>query len=370
MRLRPIKIDWYIIAEIIGPFFGGFLFFSFVFLMFQLLRLAESFIVHGVSGVLLLKMAAMMVLSFTPMALPVAFLVGVMIAFGRLSSESELVAFKASGLGIRRLTAPVMGMAIVISLLSLGLNMTWGPWGDRVFRDLLLRVGNAKVVSSLKEGTFTTGFFDLLIFAEKVDRQTNQLRHVFIFDEREPKNPLTVVADRGEILNVKTESQLGTAAMLKLYSGSIHTNYAETGTYQKISFGTYRLFLKIDEETLGGGSLRPRMFSIETLLAQINGAPSSYTISDLKTEFWRRITMSFCPVIFAFLGIGFGSFRTRSIRAGASMVTLGVILIYWVSLTWASQLGIRNQLPPVIAMQIPNIIVSIMAFYAYRLARW
>ena len=95
--LKPKKIDLYVVTEVIGPFFGWLVFFIFIFLMFQALRLAEFFIVHGVSAWTLGKMTMLLSLSFLPVALPVSFLIAVLTAFGRLSSDSELVAMKANG---------------------------------------------------------------------------------------------------------------------------------------------------------------------------------------------------------------------------------------------------------------------------------
>lgn len=151
-RLAPKRIDYYVLAEILGPFFGGILFFSFIFLMFQALRLAEFFIIHGVPLTVLGKMIALMMLSFLPISLPIAFLIGVLVGFGRLSADSELVAMKASGMSIYRLTAPVLGVSVIVVLLSLGLNLQWVPMGDREFKSTLIKVSNTKIVSSIKIG--------------------------------------------------------------------------------------------------------------------------------------------------------------------------------------------------------------------------
>ena len=237
---RPSIVDLYVISEVVGPFLGGVFFFTFVFLMFQALRLAEFFIIHGVSAFILLKMTSLLVLSFMPTALPTAFLVGILIAFGRLSADSELVAMKANGISIYRLALPVSVLALFVVVLSLLLNIQWVPWGERTFKSTLIKVSNTKVAGSIKEGTFTSDFFDLLIFTDKVDNTTNKLHRVFIFDEREPKNPLAVIAKEGEIVSVKAESDIASSAMLKLYNGNIHRNDVGANTYQKIDFGEYR----------------------------------------------------------------------------------------------------------------------------------
>lgn len=367
-KLQIKKIDLYLLSEVMGPFLGGVAFFCFVFLMFQVLRLAEFFIIHGVSGLVLMEMAGLLVLSFMPISLPIAFLIGVLIAFGRLSSDSELVAMKANGMSLHRLAAPVCVLALGVVGLSWGLNMEWVPWGDREFKSTLIKVSNTKVATSIKEGTFTTGFFDLLIYADRLDTKTSRLQHVFMFDEREPKNPMAVVAGEGEILTVKNESKLGSAAMLKLYNGNIHANQNESDQYQKIDFKEYKLYLKIDEGA-DTATIKPRMIPYHELKQQVEVSTGQAKL-ELSTEVWRRYAVATSPLIFVFLGIGFGTFRTRAVRAGAALIALVVILIYWSVQAGTTILAHKGMVPPSVAMFIPNLVMAIAAWLGYRTAIW
>ncbi|MDR3606072.1 MAG: LPS export ABC transporter permease LptF [Oligoflexia bacterium] len=370
IRVKPSRLDLYILSEVMGPFLGGIAFFVFIFLMFQALRLAEFFILHGASGAQLGKLIALLVLTFMPLALPVAFLIAVLVGFGRLSADSELVAMKSNGFSLLRLAAPVIGLSLCVVTLSLFLNLEWVPWAERNFKNTLIKIGNTKVVSSIKEGTFTSGFFDLLIFAEKVDMQTNRLKRVFIYDDRNPKDPNTVVAQNGEIVNVKTDTELGAAAVLKLYNGSIHRNDSAQGSYQKIDFGEYNLFLQINEGELTS-VLKPQMIPYRELVQRISQlSPRDYIGRELRGELWRRVAIAIAPLLFVFLGMGFGTVRTRAVRAGAALVAFVVLLGYYVLQT-AATIGVqRDLLPPWLAMELPNIAVFVLASISFRRAMW
>ncbi|MGK5089232.1 LptF/LptG family permease [Bdellovibrionota bacterium FG-2] len=366
----PIKIDWYVLGEVFSPFVGGVVFFIFIFLMFQMLRLAELFIKHGIPGMTLLKMTALLALSFMPTALPVAFLIAILVAFGRLSSDSELVALKASGMSVLRLSAPITLLSLLLVVLSVFLNNEWVPWGERTFKNTLIKVSNTKAVANIREGTFNAGFFDLLIFADKVDPATNRMSKVFIFDEREAKNPVTVVANAGEIVPVKMESELGAAAVLRLYNGGIHRNDIGTEIYQKINFGEYRLYLKVDEGT-GDSTIKPRMILQKELSRLVSVSDeTTYFGREYRGEYWRRISVAITPIIFVFLGIGFGTTRTRSVRAGAALVAFSILLVYWGIQTSATIAVQNGTLPAAFAMQIPNIILVILAIFGFKKASW
>ena len=370
IRLLPRRIDFYILNEVLGPFLGGILFFCFVFLMFQALRLADFFIIHGVSAPILAEMTALLLLSFMPTAVPIAFLIGTLVGFGRLSADSEIVAMKANGISIWRLAAPVSVLAVLVMFVSLGLNMQWVPQGDRLFKSTLIRVSNTKVVTSIKEGTFTSGFFDLLIFADKVDAENNKLYRVFIYDEREPKNPMTVIAQEGELVPVKSSTQIGTSLQLQLFRGSIHSNDAETATYQKIDFEKYGLFLKIDEGA-DNATIKPRMIPHDELQALINKhEPGHAYRRELEAELWRRYSVALTPILFVFLGIGFGTVRTRAVRASAALIALGVIMLYYAIQATATVAIQKSGLPPALGMQLPNIILAVLGWKSFKSAAW
>ena len=182
---RFLEIDRYIIAEILPPFVGGMLFFTFILLMFQALRLTDLLIVHGAPFFTLLKIVFFMSISFFPKSLPISFLISILVGFGRLSADGELVALKACGVSLFRMSVSVVILAIVVAAISIGLNFEWVPSGELALKQTVLKVSNTKAVSAIKEGAFTSGFFDLLIFADKVESKTNKLKKVFIYDERE-----------------------------------------------------------------------------------------------------------------------------------------------------------------------------------------
>lgn len=338
--------------------------------MFQALRLAEFLIVHGIPGVIVIKLSLLLVLSFLPMALPVAFLISVLTGFGRLSADSELVAMKANGISLERMAFPVFGFSVVVIIISLLLNLEWVPWGERTFKSLLIKVSNTKVASAVKEGTFTSGFFDLLVYADKVDQNTNTLNRVFIYDERNPSRPVTVVARRGQILPVKTESELGAAVMFKLFAGNIHSNDLETEQYQKIDFGTYRLYLNILEGR-DTAALKPKMMAYSSLTNELDARGLQMERKrELETEFWRRYTVALSPLVFVFLGMGFGTIRTRSVRSGAVLIAFLIVMLYWGMQAIGISFATKGHIPPWIAMWAPNIILAFVGAVSFKKSAW
>jgi lipopolysaccharide export system permease protein len=181
-QLRPIRLDLYILSEVVTSFIGVSAFITFFLLMFQILRLGEVLISRGVIGTILAKMAGLLVISILPSSIPLAFLIGLLAAFSRLSNDSEIIAVKASGISLLRIAMPTFFLAGAIGIFLSQLNNHWVPSSITTYKSLEEKVRNTKVSSIIKEGAFTSGFFDMLIYAEKVDRKKNRLQKVFIFD--------------------------------------------------------------------------------------------------------------------------------------------------------------------------------------------
>jgi lipopolysaccharide export system permease protein len=357
-RWRPIRMDAYILSELAGPLAGGVLFFLFVFLMAQTLRWAELIIVHGVSMALVGKMAFSVILTFFPMTVPPAYLVAVLAAFGRLSTDSEWTALKASGFSLRRLMAPVLTLGFVLSAFCLALNLEWGPSGERELYRTVIRIGNTGVSSSIRQGAFISGFFDLLLFTDRYDPKTQKMKKVFIFDERDPKQPVAVVAPEGELVPLKTKNETDIAYMLKLYSGNIHRNDPKADSYSKIDFGEYRLFLKLAGGT-STGTEKPRMFSYDSLKEQMESPSHSAAYrAELRVELWRRVALSVAPLVFGLIGVAFGIVPTRSVRSSAALVGLGSVLVYWGLLSLSVDWGtFSNADYAAWILQIPNLVL-------------
>jgi lipopolysaccharide export system permease protein len=369
-RLLPKKVDFYILTEVIGPFVGGVIFFTFILLSFQALRLADFFIKNAVSSEILIEMILLLALSFLPMAFPVAFLICILVGFGRLSADSELVALKASGMSLYRLTIPALSFAFAVAALSLLLSLEWVPTGENRFRSTYTKLRNTQVVGAIEEGRFTFGFFDLLIFADKVDSKTNKMEKVFIFDERDEDNPMTIVSREGEILPVSVNSELGAAILLELKNGNIHQNNFEQGSYDLIDFGGYYLFLEIDEGQAGSSS-RPKYMTFTQLREAIAKAEAgSRNKRRIETELWRRIAIATTPFAFLFIGIGFGTVRTRSVKAGAILVTILVSFVYWTLHTYMITQAHSGILAPALAMMLPNLLTLVIGLITYRRSAW
>src|SRR5215475_10977493 len=127
-------LDRYIVREIFRHALLGLVVFTFVFFVPQLVRLTALFVRHTGSGAQIAQLFLCIfpgVLAFT---IPMAILIGVLLGLGRMSSDSEIIAMTALGIGRRRILLPVAVLAATGCAATLAMTLWLSPLALRSFR--------------------------------------------------------------------------------------------------------------------------------------------------------------------------------------------------------------------------------------------
>lgn len=364
--MRARLLTRYVLAEMIPTFFLGVLVFVFILLMFQALRLTEFVLIHGVKLTTVLAMMGYLSTSFLPILFPMSLIFTVILTYGRLSADSEIVALRATGLNMLSIASPAIILSVLVCVLSLQTSFHIAPWGNRQFEVLVTKLGAMKPGVTIKEGTFSEGFFDLVVYANKVDNKKGVLSDVFIYDERAGQSPITVIARQGRI--VHDEAQPGHAASLQLVDGSIHRTMDERHT--KIDFSTYdlQLFDPINESI---SKKSPQSMTISEVHEALQAPPTPEFTKEkhleLETEFHKRIAIGLACLVFGLIGVALGTVTNRrNAKAGGAVLSIGIIVTYWILYVTSESLARSGQLPPWFAMWLANFLFGIAAFFLLK----
>src|SRR4030065_118575 len=122
--------DRYLLKEIIPPFFIGFLIYSFVLLMNQVFLLSELFIARGVSFTAVTLIFIYLIPAVLAFAIPMSVLMGILAGLSRLSSDSEIVAFRTLGIRNSRLLWPIFIFAFAGWVITSALTLYLAPRAD------------------------------------------------------------------------------------------------------------------------------------------------------------------------------------------------------------------------------------------------
>jgi lipopolysaccharide export system permease protein len=375
VKRAPLTLYRYILSEILLPFTGALLFFVFVLLMFQIINLVDFFVVHKVSAYWVVQLLGFLSLSLLQAAIPIAFLLAVLLGIGRLSTDGELMAMRASGLSAAQLLKPVLACGFALFLVGSGINCFLTPWGTKMFRYELFRISNTKVMATLKEGTFMESFFDLMLYSDEIDPKSNLLNRVFIYDSRNENVPTTVVANHGQML----PNQLGTdgtpGVVLRLWDGKVYRSNPSSSVVETINFGSYDIFLSMPTAKVVGVE-KPATMDLHELHHRIRVLQTTHRdnmeVEDfkeanrLKMELWSRFSMAFACVVFALLGMAFGTVRSRSTKSNSLLICLLVMLGYWQVRTFLMKYGELGVIHPYLAVETANILLLMLSAWVWR----
>lgn len=369
MRLSRI-LSRYVLREVAVYGLVGFLAFATILVTQNLLRRLEDLLALGFTGHDFLVILACLGGMFGAYAAPVAFLFGVLLAMGRLSSDSEVTAMQASGLGLSALLLPVLLLGIAISAVSAWLLIDIEPAGRRQLRTLLENVASRGGV--LEPGKFR-GIGERTVFVTDRDRDNN-LRGVMISDRSDPTRPFLVFAERGRFV-FEPETLM---AHLQLEDGDVHLD-DEGGDPLKHGRIAFRgLDYAFDVGVLLADS-RARMKAREMLFPDLRALVARFdqgeTVEDprlqqpitYQLELQRRLALPMAPLLFALVGVPLGLRRSRGARSWGALLCIAVVFGYYAILSLCQFLGGGGVLPPVVALWLPNAtFAALAAFLLFR----
>ncbi len=334
--------------------------FVFILLMFQALRLTEFVLIHGVSLGDMGRIVLYLTISFLPAILPMSLLFSVLMTYLRLSHDSELLAMRSLGVSPFSQTAPALVLGFLIATLSAQTTFRMAPWGNRQFEILVNEISQSKSTAALREGTFSEGFFDLVIYAGKVDTKTNTLYQIFIYDSSSGDLPVTILAEKGKLMQSSTTSSQ--FAELQLENGTIHRKGAN---HTKIHFQEYTIRLK-DKVHIQGRDQSVQSLTLSDLKTKLSGELSKEDRNLYETETHKRVALAFACLVFALLGASLGmELNRRNQRSSGFILSIGVIIIYWISYIAGESASRNGSVSPMIAVWAPNFV-----FLSFAIFRW
>ncbi|HVP28363.1 MAG TPA: LptF/LptG family permease [Myxococcota bacterium] len=348
----------HLLVEVVQYMALGFLAFSTILITQNLLRRLEDLVAVGFRAEDVLGVLAALLPMLAAYALPVAFLFGVLLTVGRLSSDSEVTAMRACGMGIGALLLPVVALSLLVGVGTAWLMVHSEPRARIELRNVLRSAAARGAI--LEPGKFR-------VIGERVvyvrDRDTeNRLRGILIADRSDPDRPFLVFAERGVFVVESGQARI----QLHLEDGDVHVEPREPGQdrYQRISFQKFEY--AFDAPGIFSSSpaeMRPSDMTMEQLSEVLARAAAGDPLADLHDkdpveyalQYHRRLALPVAPVLFALVGVPLGLRRVRGARSWGALLCVAVVFLYYALLSLAQFLAQSIHVPPWAALWLPNL---------------
>lgn len=362
MFLRTL-LDRYIFAELLSPFSISLGALCFVMLTRELLRLVELLVSKGVGILAVLKVFAHLLPSFLVLTLPIAGIIASITAFGRLSFDKELVAMRAAGLSLFRLTRPVFLFAVLVFTLTLWLAQWGQPWSSMNLKKVALNLLRDQLALALDPGSFNEPIPKMMIYVseKELGRESSG---IFIADSRNKDDPRIIIAQRYQVLIDPSTDQVA----LRLQDGAIHSQPDQLDQYQYASFTTYDIKLSLSQSGYTSAEERPTYEQLVTMLDQSDGRDPGALRRMM--EYYKDLAFPLASLIFCILGVPVGIVSKRSGRIGGFAVGVLVVIIYYVVNVACELLVTSLIISPFAGAWMPNIIFLLLTgAWFYKMSR-
>jgi len=261
---------------------------------------------------------------FLELIIPVSFFLAIMLAYGRLHVDSEMVVLEACGMSQTRLVLLTLGMAAVVMVVTAGVSLWAKPYGEHRVERLLQGQMNMTEFDTLAPGRFQTlRSGKRVTYTEEVSSEGG-MQQVFINEYKETnffgrKDVNTVVSESG----VHQVDEVTGNRFLVLKNGRRYSGLPGNHNYQVIDYEEYGQLIEKDSPR----ARKARRTAIPTI--QLLAEPTPRNLSEFQ---WRISMIILVPVV-ALLAVPLSRVNPRQGRFTRIVPGLLLFFIYIVSLS-------------------------------------
>jgi LPS export ABC transporter permease LptF/LPS export ABC transporter permease LptG len=356
------RLDRYILREISGPFALGLLVYTLILLVQQFFDFAEMIIRRGlpvstVASLLLDSLPSIIVLT-----LPMALLLGVLLGVGRLASDSELVAMRATGISLYRLARPVLTFSIVLGLLNAWLMLEFLPRGNKALTRLLVDIATQTLGSQFESRIFYNEFQGKVLFVFDAPPRDDDWDGVFLADAVPGGASQTdVIAARSGRLEL---AEQGEQVVLRLNGAIQHTfDFERPDRYETRRYEKLRLVLR----DRFASEQRARMLSqqdprsldwheLAELARDPRQTPEQRQLA--RVNLHKRFSIPAACVALGLLALPLAFNNRRGSKSSGFALSIGIVVVYHLLITQGEEAARVGKLPAGLAMWLPNLLLG------------
>lgn len=317
-------------------------------------------------------------LTFT---IPWGFLTAVLLVFGKMSAENELIALRSSGVSITRVCLPVLGLALGCVGVCLWINVDVAPKAQIKMKDALYNIATNNPLAMFGSDKVIEDFPGHRIYVER--NEGAQLFNLLVYQMNETFEPIAVVyAQRGLIEADRENKRL----LLRLYDGRFEQRDESaprdlmkirqgiTMAESTLSISLVELYEK-NKKRKGMGSmtaeeLLARLDADGKAVSEVSPKQAASERSSLKTEVNKRFSFSLASFAFALIGVPLAITAHRKETSVGFLLSLIVAFVYFFFIIVADTMRSNPKAHPELLIWLPNVIfIGLGAVMFFRLSR-
>ncbi len=350
-------VDRYVIREVVPPFLLALLIFTFILELPPIMDELEHLVAKGVPW----QTAGQIILLLTPQALgltiPMALLVGLLIALGRMSADRESVALLACGVSPYRLLRPVLVLAGVATAATLYVMIEAIPDSNQQYRKIVFDILTKKVESDIRPRVFSQEFPNWVLYPrDEAEPGQAGWKDVLVANTSKPEALELFLARRAQMVLDPAKRTVD----LVLTDGTQYTA-GKPGETQIFRFLAHHV-IGLDPDTVFPPLDLPRGVTEKTI-AQLEEAIREKQAQGVSTHnevmaIHAKFSIPAACLVFAVIALALGLTVARDGKLGGFVLGIGVIFAYYITMFMAESLAKGHKIPAEIARWVPNLLLG------------
>jgi len=338
------SLDTYLLRQILPTLFVTLMVAAIILLLERMLRLLDIAVGNGVSTLVVVQMLFNLIPHYIGLALPAALFLGVLLAFRKLSSQSEFDAIQSSGIGLSRFIRSAVLLGLLMTIFNLILVGYLQPFSRYAYRAILFNITSGVLEAGIGEGVFMNLPNNYILRVQQSRGSGRELYGVFAHRQFNDGSIVTLTAKRGRLI---TEG-FGGATSLRLYQGSRSEWSPSLESEETISFEIFDWPLNLEELVQfrdRGGDERELTLSellnlyLKNISFDNHGDSNKVDISKIyvdsnispsavSAELHGRIVFSLSILFLPMLAASMGIMTRRASKSFGLVVGLIILVVY------------------------------------------
>ncbi|MDE3199512.1 MAG: LPS export ABC transporter permease LptG [Acidobacteriota bacterium] len=350
----------YILGEILSHALIGCAVFTFILFMRDLPHILEMVVRNSSTFSAVAEVFLFNLPNTLRVTIPMAVLVGILLGLGRLAADSEIIAMRASGLGIGFFVGVASIVAAGGTLLGLANTLYFGPRANQAILDLQQELVTSQASYEIQPRVFYEDFKNYVLYVQDVRSSAgaSNWRQVFMADVSNPANPLITTAASATVVNDSTQSLL-----MRLRDGTRHETVAgHPDQYTISTFTSFDRPLVLNPQSdIHLGRLDTSIYAMPTsaLMGKHDGPDALKYAVELQTRFAYPAA---CLVLML-VGVPLGMISRRGGKSSGMVYTLLLVVLYYILSYTGFSLSRQGKLPPFVGVWSANLLFAAAGFF-------
>jgi LPS export ABC transporter permease LptG/LPS export ABC transporter permease LptF len=356
----------YILGEILSHTLIGCALFTFILFMPNLGQILETVVRNSSPFTSVLQIFLFMLPNTFKVTIPMSVLVGILLGLSRLAADSEIIAMRASGLGIGYFVRVSSIVAIAGTLLGLANSLFLAPRANQAILEMQQQLETQQASYQIQPRIFYEDFRNFVLYVQDVRAGTGAAnwRRVFMADVSDPTTPLVTTAASATVVNDSTQ-----VLLMRLRDGARHeTVPGQPQQYNISTFTTTDLPLALGGQSdVHLGRLDTAIYAMPmgALEERAHGSDSRRFQLELQSRFSYPVA---CLVLML-VGVPLGVVSRRGGKSSGFVFTLLLVILYYVLSYTGIALGRQGKLSAFLAVWLANILfAAVGSFLLWQIA--